>query len=110
MKDSSNNIKPPSSKIVIENKIRCPKCDKEINEDSKFCSYCGNEIDILFYREIKIIDSLTNQYVELEKKLKEKKSIQRLEKQKEILLLVLSSIFKILNQIKLGNKSSSKTL
>lgn len=33
--------------------MKCPKCGKEITEDSLFCEFCGTKIDTVDDQEIK---------------------------------------------------------
>ena len=40
------SLEKNTTQILTERTIVCPKCDREIREDSNFCTYCGTEITI----------------------------------------------------------------
>ena len=63
--------------LTLKDKKRCPKCDKEIEDDAKFCQYCGEKQEEV--KKVEIVEDKTSE----NKKAMKKAETNGTEKKKE---------------------------
>lgn len=63
--------------LTLKDKKRCPKCDKEIEDDAKFCQYCGEKQEEV--KKVEIVEDKTSE----NKKATKKAETNGTEKKKE---------------------------
>lgn len=73
--------------LTLKDKKRCPKCDKEIEDDAKFCQYCGEKQEEV--KKVEIVENKTpenkedTKNAETNKTEKKKENDNKTEKVKE---------------------------